>query len=317
MKFLAISSLLLALAPGSFASGSNHHLRTKNEGDHDHLMIVDTTTVGDAHQHQRQGKKLVEQDDESICNHQPDMDACYKVSDEDGTPCQWCVAGAIPSECMSEKQAKVLPEGVFECSAPGKEDDATTSRSLHFDFPSSHFLSGTTQRFTLQTSAPEPTKSDLCDASSASLSGYMDIKGSEYDENGENKHLFFWMFEKRGDYDDDTPFVVWLTGGPGCSSTLALLSENGPCSVNHDAETTTVNPASWTEAAHVLWLDQPAGVGFSYGQETDTNEKMIAEDAYYFLQAFFQTYPQYQSSPLYIVGESYGGHCACTEIAYQ
>lgn len=35
---------------------------------------------------------------------------------------------------------------------------------------------------------------------------------------------------------------------------------------------------------------------------------MVAEDAYYFLQAFFQTYTQYQNSPLYIVGESYGGH---------
>jgi cathepsin A (carboxypeptidase C) len=104
--------------------------------------------------------------------------------------------------------------------------------------------------------------------------------------------------------------VVWLTGGPGCSSTLALLTENGPCSVNHDGATTTINPYSWTESAHVLWLDQPAGVGFSYGQETDTNEQMISEDAYYFLQAFFQTYPQYQSNPLFIVGESYGGHYA-------
>jgi cathepsin A (carboxypeptidase C) len=103
---------------------------------------------------------------------------------------------------------------------------------------------------------------------------------------------------------------VWLTGGPGCSSTLALLAENGPCTVNKKAKGTTVNPYSWTEAAHVLWLDQPAGVGFSYGQETDTNEKMIAEDAYYFLQAFFQTYPQYQSNRLFIVGESYGGHYA-------
>jgi len=105
-------------------------------------------------------------------------------------------------------------------------------------------------------------------------------------------------------------FLQQLTGGPGCSSTLALLTENGPCSVNKDAESTRVNPSSWTEAAHVLWLDQPAGVGFSYGQETDTNEKMVSEDAYFFLQAFFQTYPQYQSSPLYIVGESYGGHYA-------
>ena len=58
------------------------------------------------------------------------------------------------------------------------------------------------------------------------------------------------------DGDDEIPFVVWLTGGPGCSSTLALLTENGPCKVNDDGKSTTVNPYSWTEAAHVLWLDQ-------------------------------------------------------------
>lgn len=103
---------------------------------------------------------------------------------------------------------------------------------------------------------------------------------------------------------------MWLTGGPGCSSTMALLTENGPCSVAKDGKSTLRNEFSWTEAAHVLWLDQPAGVGFSYGQETDSNEQMIAEDAYYFLQTFFQTYPEYQSNPLFIVGESYGGHYA-------
>lgn len=90
----------------------------------------------------------------------------------------------------------------------------------------------------------------------------------------------------------------------------ALLSENGPCKVSKDGKSTELNPYSWTESAHVLWLDQPAGVGFSYGEETDTNEQMISEDAYYFLQAFFQKFPEYASNPLYIVGESYGGHYA-------
>ena len=206
--------------------------------------------------------------------------------DENQLPCEWCVAGAIPSECMSAEQAKQLPDGVFDCSSPGSH------RSSFF---------GESQ-YSFRTSTPEPAVSDICDSSSKSLSGYMDVKGSRYDANGENKHLFFWMFEKRGETqaDDDTPFVVWFTGGPGCSSTLALLSENGPCSVKKDASGTTNNPYSWTESAHVLWLDQPAGVGFSYGEETDTNEEMVAEDVYYFLQAFFQTYPQYQKNPLFI-----------------
>ena len=37
---------------------------------------------------------------------------------------------------------------------------------------------------------------------------------------------------------------------------------------------------------------------------------MISEDAYWFLQAFFQKFTQYKENPLYIVGESYGGHYA-------
>ena len=112
--------------------------------------------------------------------------------------------------------------------------------------------------------------------------------------------------------EDQIPLVVWLTGGPGCSSSLALLTENGPCSVNDDGASTSVNPYSWTESAHVLWLDQPANVGYSYGQDNDTNEEMISEDAYYFLQAFFRSEDgqKYKNNPLFIVGESYGGHYA-------
>lgn len=88
------------------------------------------------------------------------------------------------------------------------------------------------------------------------------------------------------------------------------MTENGPCTVNKDAKTTSLNPYSWTESAHVLWLDQPAGVGFSYGSETDSNEDMISEDTYWFLQKFLAHHSEYSKNPLYIVGESYGGHYA-------
>ena len=37
---------------------------------------------------------------------------------------------------------------------------------------------------------------------------------------------------------------------------------------------------------------------------------MVSEDVYYFLQAFFKSHPKYQNNPLFIVGESYGGHYA-------
>lgn len=245
----------------------------------------------------------------SACNVVRDEHQCLSSKDESGGSCVWCQCQAVPSVCVTEDQSKQLPPGVFQCSNSDHEHSMEEKEGpglFHFVEDRVYHLKEIDQG-----------NSDICDASSKSISGYMDIKGSKYDEKGENKHLFFWMFEKRNQTEDlqqpqpqqqeEIPFVVWLTGGPGCSSTLALLTENGPCKVNPDGKTTTVNPNSWTEAAHVLWLDQPAGVGYSYGDENDSGEEMVSEDAYFFLQAFFQTHPEYAKAPLYIVGESYAG----------
>jgi len=255
---------------------------------------------------------------EDPCNSAKTQADCFATSDASHQSCQWCDFPAIGKECLSADQANGLPPDEVDCSTPGASAAAAASADVSkvmFSF------SDTVGRGDLSVTVKETAhgNSDLCDADSTSYSGYMDIKGSEYDKNGEDKHLFYWMFEKRGQSsadtatvkeDDDTPFIVWLTGGPGCSSTMALLTENGPCTVDQGGASTSTNPYSWTESAHVLWLDQPAGVGYSYGAETDVNEQMVGEDAYYFLQAFFKTHPEYASSPLYIVGESYGGHYA-------
>ena len=236
--------------------------------------VTDTALRGSIADHDQQS---------SPCNQVSTKEQCYDTKDDaTGTSCLWCSCKAIPSECLSPDQAKLVPSGVFQCSTP--------SRSKM-------------ERITI-TSDPVT----ICDVNSKS--GYMSIDGSEYDRDGEDKHLFYWQFDKRNAAEGDStiPFVVWLTGGPGCSSSLALLAENGPCAVNPDGTSTHLNPHSWTEVAHVLWLDQPAGVGYSYGSEEDSNEAMISEDAYYFLLKFMEENPQYASNPLFVVGESYGGH---------
>jgi len=240
--------------------------------------------------------------------------ACTGATDENTNEhCVWCKCSAVPPVCVSPEESKSLPPGVFDCATPGSEatmEDTEEETATVFDFG---LEDGRTIQLRETVNEKGSEDGDFCDSSSKSISGYMDLKGSKYDQQGD-KHLFFWMFEKReSDTDkqvaaEDIPFVVWLTGGPGCSSTLALLTENGPCSVNDDGATTSVNPNSWTEAAHVLWMDQPAGVGFSYGDENDDGEEMVSEDAYYFFQAFFKTHPEYAKNPLYIIGESYAGH---------
>eukprot|EP00954_Amorphochlora_amoebiformis_P018458 1326262-Amorphochlora_amoeboformis.AAC.3 len=124
-------------------------------------------------------------------------------------------------------------------------------------------------------------------------------------------HYFFWHFESRDNPLTD-PVILWMTGGPGCSSSLAQFHENGPCKVNKDHKTTRVNPYSWNSNASMIFIDQPAGVGFSYGDagETDQSEQRVAEDMYFFLREFFNTHPHLSGLPLYIFGESYGGHYA-------
>lgn len=143
----------------------------------------------------------------------------------------------------------------------------------------------------------------LCDTSVKSLSGYFTV------EEKLNKNYFFWLFESRSN-PSTAPLVMWLTGGPGCSSQLALLSENGPCRVTADGLSTTNNPHSWNNNANIMWIDQPAGVGFSYGTKNDHNETMVGDDMYSFLQAFFVAHPEYANNEFFVFGESYGGHYA-------
>ncbi|KAL7541563.1 hypothetical protein ACHAXR_012801 [Thalassiosira sp. AJA248-18] len=264
-----------------------------------------------------------------------DIMTCMALSARDNCNandiCTWCDAGAVPSACYPTELTAQLPEGVFDCS---KRSGVTTAKADVAAAPAEDEKKEkkrgkNSQTFNLKegvtlTLDSAEVDQNFCDASSPlSLAGYMNIQGSQFDTQSD-KELFYWFFEKRTTSqlpggnanvesgDGETPLVVWLTGGPGCSSSLALLTENGPCSVEDDGATTKVNPHSWTESAHVLWLDQPANVGYSYGQSNDTDEEMISEDAYYFLQAWFKSDEgqKYKDAPLFIVGESYGGHYA-------
>jgi carboxypeptidase C (cathepsin A) len=125
------------------------------------------------------------------------------------------------------------------------------------------------------------------------------------DANKSSKY-FFWLFESQNEPAND-PLIVWFSGGPGCSSNLALFAENGPCKVNKEGTDTTPNPYSWHKKANVMWIDQPSGVGFSTGIGT-RNEAGVAANMYTFFTIFYKEFPQYLNTPLYLFGESYAGH---------
>lgn len=151
-----------------------------------------------------------------------------------------------------------------------------------------------------------PVTTGICDSTVKQHSGYFHV------DSGVDKNYFFWLFESRATPTND-PLIMWLNGGPGCSSELGLLTENGPCTVNAEGTDTIPNPYSWNNNANVMWVDQPAQVGYSYGAkgvDLVHNESQIAEDMYNFLQEFFKGHPEYQTNEFYVFGESYGGHYA-------
>ncbi|PIK33664.1 putative lysosomal protective protein [Apostichopus japonicus] len=123
-----------------------------------------------------------------------------------------------------------------------------------------------------------------------------------------DKQLHYWFVESQNNPATD-PLVLWLNGGPGCSSLDGLLEENGPFQVTSDGSGLTPNPYSWNKVANVLYLESPAGVGFSYAtsQNLTTNDDITAAENYMALGSFFQKYPQFQANEFFITGESYAG----------
>lgn len=52
---------------------------------------------------------------------------------------------------------------------------------------------------------------------------------------------------------DDSPVILWLNGGPGCSSLYGALNENGPFVFHLGTNDLRVNPYSWTNTVMNLY----------------------------------------------------------------
>ncbi|KAL2328558.1 hypothetical protein Fmac_021985 [Flemingia macrophylla] len=98
--------------------------------------------------------------------------------------------------------------------------------------------------------------------------------------------MFYLFFESRNSTND--PVVIWLTGGPGCSSELALFYENGPFHIANNLSLIW-NDYGWDQASNIIFVDQPTGTGFSYSSDNSDirrDEAGVSNDLYEFLQGF-------------------------------
>jgi len=149
------------------------------------------------------------------------------------------------------------------------------------------------------------------------FSGYLDAtKGCDLEANGGYCRLHYWMALAEDDRDDptDKPVVLWLNGGPGSSSILGFLEENGPVLINATGGLMD-NPWSWTKVANLIALEAPVGVGYSYcanqyesGKTCKNTDKFTASASGEALRDLFTNkFPELASNDFFITGESYAG----------
>ncbi|PON46180.1 Serine carboxypeptidase-like [Parasponia andersonii] len=124
--------------------------------------------------------------------------------------------------------------------------------------------------------------------------------------------LFYWLTEAVHK-PLSKALVVWLNGGPGCSSVAYGASEEiGPFRINKTASGLYLNKFTWNTMANLLFLEAPAGVGFSYSNRSsdlfDTGDRRTAKDSLQFLIRWLDRFPRYKGRDVYLTGESYAGH---------
>ncbi|CAH8359420.1 unnamed protein product [Eruca vesicaria subsp. sativa] len=130
----------------------------------------------------------------------------------------------------------------------------------------------------------------------------------------EEVQLFYYFIKSERNPEED-PLLLWLSGGPGCSSISGLLFENGPMAMKLDVYNGTVpslvsTTYSWTKTSSIIYLDQPVGTGFSYSKthlidkSSDSGE---AKRIHEFLQKWLGNHEEFFSNPFYVGGDSYSG----------
>jgi len=137
------------------------------------------------------------------------------------------------------------------------------------------------------------------------FSGYLQIPGKK----SSSKYIHYWLVESENKPATD-PLAFWTNGGPGCSGLIGFGTEQGPFQPQADGSV-KLNQYAWNKVANMVFIEAPAGVGFSYvtdKEDLTTGDNQTAVDNYNTIQAFLKRFPQYSSNPLYISSESYGGH---------
>ncbi|PON78770.1 Serine carboxypeptidase-like [Parasponia andersonii] len=176
-------------------------------------------------------------------------------------------------------------------------------RLLHFFFFFPFFRCKLTLSTALLPNEALPTKS-----------GYLPVTPTS------DSAIFYVFYEAQEPTSplSQTPLLICLQGGPGCSSMLGNFLELGPCRVNfHKGPDEPLvlepNPGSWNRIFGLLFLDSPIGTGFSIASKPEEIPRVlikVAQHLYEAITPFIDSNPSFKSPQIYRTGESYAGKYA-------
>lgn len=140
-----------------------------------------------------------------------------------------------------------------------------------------------------------------CNTDVHMFSGYLTVNS--------NKELHYVLVESQDRWNKD-PLIIWFNGGPGCSSMLGMFMEIGPCVFDDGNYTIFDNPFPWNNRSNVLFIEQPAGVGYSWASgnaDLLQNDLTSSNDNLEAVLSFFKKFPEFVGRDTYVAGESYAG----------
>ncbi|CAM1508949.1 Fc.00g026880.m01.CDS01 [Cosmosporella sp. VM-42] len=161
--------------------------------------------------------------------------------------------------------------------------------------PAKQYYNSKTAKFAINGTAIPDVDFDIGEAYAGTLPNTED-PDSEY---------YFW-FQPSRNPAAKKEIVIWLNGGPGCSSLEGFLQENGPFLWQYGTFKPVANPWAWHHLTNMVWVEQPVGTGFSTGNITAKDEADIARQFMGFWKNFVKTFTL-QGYKVYISGESYAG----------
>lgn len=141
--------------------------------------------------------------------------------------------------------------------------------------------------------------------------GHVEIDASR------DANIFYWLFESTSKAKD-VPIIIWLNGGPGCSSMIGQFIEVGPLGLTEKGDM-TLNQHAWSKVGHLLFIDQPVGTGYSFTSKGGhcKNDHECNRDFYLFMINFFKLHNRfmtrndkggYATRRIIMTGESHAGH---------